>query len=88
MYKYTLLVGLSNKRQNDWTDRAQIFCGTSRDPREDLWMIEFSKICFNKLKIFENFENRNFYKLGELFLFYNVFKVKMFTTEIEGREAP
>ena len=27
---------VSNKRQNDWTDRAQIFCGTSRDPREGL----------------------------------------------------
>ena len=25
---------VSNKRQNGWTDRAQIFCGTSRDYRE------------------------------------------------------
>ena len=31
---------VSNKRQNGWTDPAQIFCGTSRDPREGLWMIE------------------------------------------------
>ena len=30
----------SNKRQNGWTDQAQIFCGTSRDPREGLWMIK------------------------------------------------
>ena len=28
-----------NKRQNGWTDRAQICCGTSRDHREGLWMI-------------------------------------------------
>jgi len=37
---------VSNKGQNDWTDRAQIFCGTSCDPMEGLWMIEFTKICF------------------------------------------
>jgi len=29
---------VSNKRQNGWTDRAQILCGSSRHPREDLWM--------------------------------------------------
>ena len=34
---------VSNKRQNGWTDRAQIFCGTSRDPREGLWMIKIKK---------------------------------------------
>ena len=27
---------VSNKRQNGLTDRAQIFCGTSRKPREGL----------------------------------------------------
>ncbi len=31
---------VSNKRQNGWTDRAQFFCGISRDPREVLWMIK------------------------------------------------
>ena len=36
---------VSNKRQNGWTDRAQIFCGTSRKPREGLWMIKILKIC-------------------------------------------
>ena len=36
---------LSNKRQNGWTDLAQILCGTSRDPREGLLMI---KICVKK----------------------------------------
>ena len=52
IYMYTLLVWVSvclyvsNKCQNGWTHRAQIFFGTSRDPREGLWMIEFSKILF------------------------------------------
>ena len=36
---------VSNKRQNGWTDRAQIFCGTSREPREGLWIIKISNIC-------------------------------------------
>ena len=60
----------SNKRQHGWTDRTQIFCGTSRDPREGLWMIKFSKICLHQNSIFENFENpRNyFYKIIEIFV--------------------
>ena len=32
----SLCLFVSNKRQNGSTDRAQIFCGTSRDPREGL----------------------------------------------------
>ena len=46
IYKFGLSVSLfvclfvSNKRQIGWTDRAQIFCGTSRDHREGLWMIK------------------------------------------------
>ena len=58
IYIYTLLVMdhgvclfffVSNIRQNGWTDRAYIWCGTSRDPREDLWMIKFSKFASNKI---------------------------------------
>ena len=53
---------ISNQRQNGWTDQAQIFCGTSCDPREGLWMIKFSKICLHQNSIFENFGNpRNFF---------------------------
>ena len=37
---------VSNKRQNGWTDRAQIFCGTSRDHREGLWTIKIFKNVF------------------------------------------
>ena len=38
---------VSNKRQNGWTDRAQFFCGTSRDHREGLWKIKIKKkMCF------------------------------------------
>ena len=42
---------VSNKRRNGWTDRAQIFCGTSRDPREGSWMIEILNICLHQNSI-------------------------------------
>ena len=61
IYKFGLSVCLffvclfvSNKRQNGRTDRAQVFCGSSRDPKEGLWMIKFSKICLHQNSIFEN----------------------------------
>ena len=46
IFKFGLSVCLfvSNKRQNGRTDRAQIFCGTSREPREGLWIIKISNI--------------------------------------------
>ena len=34
---------VSNKRQNRRTDRAQILCGTSHNPREGFWIIKISK---------------------------------------------
>ena len=52
------------KRQNGWTDWAQIVFRTSRDPREGLWVIEFSKITFSKtLKIHDIFfiKSANFF---------------------------
>ena len=97
IYKFGLPVCLfvclfvSNKRQNGWTDRAQIFCVTLRDPREGLWLIEFSKICFHQNSIIENIENpRNFFfKSVKKSFFYNVHKENMFTMEMEDvREAP
>ena len=57
---------VSNKRQNGWTDRAQIFCGTSRDPREGLWMIEILNICFHQNSIFIKF--LKILKIHEFFL--------------------
>ena len=53
--RFNLYINFAYKRQNGWTDRVQIFCGTSRDPREGLWMIKFSKICFHQNLIFEKF---------------------------------
>ena len=59
IYKFGLSVCLSiclfvpNKRQNGWTDRAQIFCGKSRDHRKGLWMIK--KIFQDFLKQLRNF---------------------------------
>ena len=38
-----------NKRQNGWTDRDQILCGTSRDPSEVLCMIKFQKFAINTI---------------------------------------
>ena len=101
LYLYINLACLSvclfvfNKRQNGWTDRAQIFCGTSRDPREGLWMIKFSKICLHQNSIFENFENPRifFWKSAKFFFFYLFTRRNpvyfIFTNEIKYmREAP
>ena len=86
---------VSNKRQNGWTDRAQIFCGTSRDPREGLWMIKVSNICLHQNSIFIKF--LKILKIHEFFcenpriifvVFYDVRKENMFTINLEdGREA-
>ena len=89
-------VFVSNKRQNGWTDRAQIFCGTSRDHREGLWMIKISNICLLQNSIF--IKILKILKIHEFFcenpriifvLFYDVHKENMFTINLEdGREAP
>ena len=65
---------VSNKRQNGWTDRAQIFCGTSRDHMEGLWMIKILNFVFCIISIF----SRNFRKIFALFFFesFAVFFVK------------
>ena len=102
IYKFGLSVCLSvclfvsNKRQNGWTDRAHIFCGTSHDPREGLWMIKFSKICLHQNSIFENFENPQifFLKIRKIFCFYYLLTRRspvffIFTNEIKyRRKAP
>ena len=86
---------VSNKRQNGWTDRAQIFCGTSRDSRKGLWIIKISNICLHQNSIVIKFFK--ILKIREIFcedpriifvLFYDVHE-NMFTTNLEdGREAP
>ena len=87
---------VSNKRQNGWTDRAQIFCGTSRDSREGLWIIKILNICLHQNSIVIKF--LKILKIREIFcenpriffvLFYDVHKENMFTTNLEDRrEAP
>ena len=87
---------VSNKRQNGWTDRAQIFCGTSKDPREGLWMIKISNICLHQNSIVIKF--LKILKIREIFcentriifvLFYDVHKENMFTINLgDWREAP
>jgi len=43
LFYYILYVSVcpfvNNKRENGWTDQAQILCGTSYDLREGLWML-------------------------------------------------
>jgi len=61
VYLYTLLFFLgiclgvwpfvSDKRQNGCTGQDKIFCGTSQDPREGLWMIELF-FASNKIQFF------------------------------------
>ena len=46
---------VSNKRQNGWTNLAQIICVTSHDPREGLRMIECLKFTFNRIRCFQVF---------------------------------
>jgi len=87
---------VSNKRQNGWTDRAQILCGTSRDQGEGLWRIKISNICLHQNSIVIKF--LKILKIREIFcenpriifvLFYDVQKENMFTINLEdGREAP
>ena len=87
---------VSNNRQNGWTDQPQIFCGTSRDSREGLWVIKISNICLHQNSIVIKFFK--ILKIREIFcenpriifvLFYDVHKKNMFTINLgDGREAP
>ena len=53
---------------------------------------KFKKLPFNKIRLSLNFENTRIFFINPLtllLLFYNVYKEKMFTIQIEdGREAP
>ena len=81
LYKFASLsvcLFVSNKRQNSWTNQAQILFGTSHDPWEGLWMINISKISLQ-----QNLIVIKFWKSTKLFdkiydvcwcLFYNVSK--------------
>ena len=87
---------VSNKRQNGWTDRAQIFFLTSRDHRGGLWMIKISNICLHQnsivIKFFKILKIREIFCENPLIifiLFYDVHRENMFRTNLEdGREAP
>jgi len=71
-------LSVSNKRQNVWTDQAQILCGTSRSPRKDFWMIKISNIGLHQKSIFIKFLkilkiHKNFFNPRTSFvLFYDV----------------
>jgi len=72
---------VSNKRLNGCTDRAQFFCGTSRDSREGFWIMKISNICLHQNSIVNKFFK--ILKIREIFcenpriifvLFYDVHK--------------
>ena len=52
IFIYTLLVCLfkTYKRDTGWTDRANIFCGTSRDPRKVYEWSKFQKFASKKIR--------------------------------------
>ena len=82
---FLLKLCVSNKRQNGWTDRAQILCGTLHDHREGLIDDQNSKICIKQIKFGKS--TKFFIKSSKFFLFYNANKEKKFTIEIaDGRE--
>ena len=85
---FVCLSFVSNKRQNGWTDRVQIFCGTSRDHRDGLWMIKISNICLHQNSIFIKF--LKIFKIHDIFCEnHDVHKENMFTINLEdGHEAP
>ena len=62
---------VSNKHRNGWTDRAQLLCGTSHDPREGSCIIKISKIGHQQNLFLFNFENPQtfFFKFANFFCF-------------------
>ena len=67
---------VSNKRQNGWTNRAHIFCGTLRDPRQDIWMIDFKNLLWIKFVFWKFWKYLDFFKSAK-FLF--VFVLQCYT---------
>ena len=49
---YVYLSICINKRKHGWTDQTQIFCGTSHDPTEGLWMLKVTKKLCHKFFLF------------------------------------
>ena len=78
IYIYTLLVCLfvSNKRRNGWSDRAQIFCGISLDPRVScIDDRNFKNLPLTKLDFWKFWKSTKFVFQSAWF-FYNVCKRK------------
>ena len=69
---------VSNKRQNDWTDRAKIFSGISRDPREGLWSVDdqiFKNLPPSKFVFWKFWKSTKFFfKSAKSFVFVICYK--------------
>ena len=74
MFDFFVCPFVSNKPQNGWTNRAQMFCGNSQYPRNGLWTVHSINIThgnvdlnyFINLSMFtENSQNWEFYNSEE-----------------------
>ena len=78
IYKFNFsCLFVSNKRLYGRTDQTQILCGTSHDPKEDLWRLKITKIVSKRFRFLQNFENArtNIIKSANFFvMFYIVHK--------------
>ena len=88
IYIYLLVcLSVSNKRQNCWTHRDQILCGTPHDPRESFCMIKISKISLQQNSIFIKFWKSKifFYQIRKLFLLlYTTTSTFFYSTEVRS----
>ena len=88
---YFACLFVSHKRLNGWTNRAKIFVGPNMTPGKVYIWLNFQKFASNKIRFLIILKiHKICYKICAFFvLFYNVFKEKMLTNEIENRrKAP
>jgi len=90
IYLYSYFASLSNKRQNGWTDRAQILCGTSCDPRKVYGWSNFHKLASNKIQFLKNFKIQElfFIKFAKFGLVFYLHCTQITIETKDGHEAP
>ena len=79
---------VSNKRQNVWTDRAKILCGTSHDPREGYGYSRLQKFVSKSYWFLLNFKVREQYLIHELFFVDYCYRATIQIKIEDGREVP
>ena len=66
---------VSNKRQNDWTDRGQIFLRLHMTPGKSYEWSKFQKFAFNKVRFLKIFKIHQicFYKIRKIFVCFTMY---------------